>query len=178
MEISGYRSDGVATAVALVNAVTVDDLADPDLIGVLADRGFRTAESTGFVTMALRHWAHTLRPVFEAATLPDAVRQVNALLASVPMAPHISDHGRGLHIHYHAPEAALVERVRAVTSMGLASLVCEFGLNRTGVCADPDCARVFSDVSRNARRRYCSTACANRTNVTAFRARRRARAAG
>jgi predicted RNA-binding Zn ribbon-like protein len=49
--------------------------------------------------------------------------------------------------------------------------VSECGVDRHGRCAASGCARVFADTSRNAARRYCSPACANRSAVAAHRAR-------
>ena len=43
---------------------------------------------------------------------------------------------------------------------------------RLGVCAAERCDRVYVDTSRNATRRFCSTACQSRTKAAAFRARR------
>jgi predicted RNA-binding Zn ribbon-like protein len=41
------------------------------------------------------------------------------------------------------------------------------------VCADERCDGLVLDLSRNRSRRYCSTVCANRNAVAAYRARRR-----
>jgi predicted RNA-binding Zn ribbon-like protein len=57
-------------------------------------------------------------------------------------------------------------------------LVSEYGVDRHGRCAAEGCARVYADTSRNAARRYCSPACANRSAVAAHRARARASGAG
>jgi predicted RNA-binding Zn ribbon-like protein len=101
---------------------------------------------------------------------------VNRLLARVEVRPHLTDHDdRGHHLHYEAPAAGLVERVRANTLMGLAALLCDEH-ERIGTCDAERCARAWVDTSRNARRRFCSTSCANRTHVAAHRARRRGRA--
>jgi predicted RNA-binding Zn ribbon-like protein len=56
-------------------------------------------------------------------------------------------------------------------------LVSEYGISRHGGCAAEGCSKVFADTSRNAARRYCSSACANRSAVAAHRARVRARSA-
>ena len=98
---------------------------------------------------------------------------VNDLLAAVELRPHLTDHDdRGHHLHYEAPQAGLVERVRANTLMGLAALLCDEH-ERIGTCDAVRCERAWVDTSRNARRRFCSTACANRTHVAAHRARQR-----
>ena len=46
-------------------------------------------------------------------------------------------------------------------------------LSRLAVCAEPSCAGIVLDLSRNRSRRFCSTACGNRVAVAAYRARRR-----
>ena len=103
----------------------------------------------------------------------DARVVVNELLAAVELRPHLTDHDdRGHHLHYEAPNADLVERVRANTLMGLAVLLCDEH-ERIGTCDARRCERAWVDTSRNARRRFCSTTCANRTHVAAHRARQR-----
>ena len=44
-------------------------------------------------------------------------------------------------------------------------------LDRLRLCAAADCRNVHVDLSKNRSRRFCSTACANRTNVAAYRTR-------
>jgi len=60
-----------------------------------------------------------------------------------------------------------------VAGLGLARLLAEDGVARLGRCAAPSCRRAFAGGLRNHPRRYCSPACANRSRVAAFRARRR-----
>jgi predicted RNA-binding Zn ribbon-like protein len=178
MRITGYKSHGVSAAAALVNAVTSTggDDGDEALRDVLADHGFFVERFTPATAAALRPWARTLRSFFEAGTLDTAVALLNRLLADVPMHPHLADHDeRGLHLHYAPPEVDLGHRFRATTLMNLSELLCDHGIDRIGVCAAPDCDRVYADDSRGGRRRFCSDGCANRTNVAAFRARRRTR---
>jgi predicted RNA-binding Zn ribbon-like protein len=94
----------------------------------------------------------------------------------VRIEPHLTNHdGEDWHLHYTPPEAGLVDRIRATTAFALAMLVSEYGVTRHGRCAADGCAKVFADTSRNAARRYCSSACANRSAVAAHRARVRAR---
>lgn len=109
----------------------------------------------------------------EVFRVEDPRREVNDLLARVELRPHLTDHDdRGHHLHYEAASAGLAERVRANTLMGLAVLLCD-ELMRIGTCDAERCERAWVDTSRNARRRFCSTACANRTHVAAHRARQR-----
>ncbi len=58
--------------------------------------------------------------------------------------------------------------------MALVDVVRQQELDRLRVCHCDDCHDVLFDLSKNRSRRYCSTTCANRVNVAAFR-RRRAR---
>lgn len=173
-EVTGYRNDGVGTAVALVNAVTVEAVGDAELAEVLAAFNFKVDELDRAGAEQLRAWAPRLRAVFTAAGQDAAVELVNELTASVPMRPHISDHGLGSHLHYAVPGAGLVDRVRANTAVGLAFLLCEYGHARLGVCTAEGCARVYADVSRGPRRRFCGKACLNRSTVAAYRARKAA----
>ncbi|TDC97100.1 CGNR zinc finger domain-containing protein [Actinomadura sp. 7K507] len=176
MRITGYKSHGVAAAAALVNAVTSadgDDSADA-LRRILRENEFFWEEFADADADAFRHWGRVLRPFFEAARVEDAMALLNGLMLEVPMHPHLADHEpHGLHMHYAPPSSRLPDRVRATTLMNLAELIVEHGLGRTGVCAADGCDRVYADTSRAGRRRFCSESCSNRTNVAAFRARRR-----
>lgn len=123
--------------------------------------------------------ARGLAQVFAAPTTSAAAAVLNALLASAPVHPYISEHdGEDAHLHFAAPPASTVERLRCDTAMALAVVLCDYGRERLGSCAAEGCRRVFVDTSRNASRRYCSDAHANRANVAAFRARRASTGAG
>jgi hypothetical protein len=170
MEASGYRIDGARTAVDLVNAVTTGSgVSDTGLTGLLGAHRYLVPELSAADADRLRVWAHRLRPAFGGT---EVIALLNGLLTEVSLRPHISDHGLGPHLHYGEPGADLVDRVRANTAFGLALAVCEHGVERLGRCHAAGCDRVFADVQRGPRRRYCSRACQNRSSVAAFRARR------
>lgn len=173
MAVTGYRTAGVRVAVALVNAVTGrgGDPSAENLRRILAEHRFAADDLTRDQARALRRWGQELRPVFEAASAEEAGDRINELLTKTTVQPHISDHGLGLHLHYAPSGATLVSRLRAVTVMHLAELICTHGIARSGACSAPDCDRVYADDSRNAGKRYCSASCANRTNVARFRSR-------
>ncbi|WP_067480552.1 CGNR zinc finger domain-containing protein [Actinomadura hibisca] len=176
MHITGYRSHGVAAAVALVNAVTGsgDDDGPDALREILRANNFFWQDFQDHDAEAFQILGRALRPFFEATELAQAVEVLNDLMLETPMHPHLSGHDNlGLHLHYAPPSAKLPLRFRATTLMNLSAMVCEHGLGRSGVCAAEGCDRVYADTSRAGRRRFCSEACANRTNVAAFRARRR-----
>jgi predicted RNA-binding Zn ribbon-like protein len=175
MDTSGYRSDGVGLAVAVVNAVFDTEADESEGIDdALRRYGFSLSRVTNRDRAGLRLWAGHLHEVFAAKDAEEAARILNQLLDAVTTQPYITDHeSAGLHLHYAPPEASALHRVQASTAMGLANLVCDYGTSRFGVCRAAGCECVYVDVSRNAQRRFCSEACANRTNVAAFRARAR-----
>lgn len=175
MNSSGYRSDGVTLAVAVVNAVVdpeVDEAAALD--EALRQYGAFSVPLSGRDRAGLRQWAHHLHAVFDSDDAPTAANLLNQLLDVVPTHAYIdSREGRGLYVNFAPPEASPLQRVQASTVMGLSLLICDYGMTRLGVCRAGGCECVYVDVSRNAQRRFCSESCANRTNVAAFRARAR-----
>ena len=59
--------------------------------------------------------------------------------------------------------------------MAFLDLIRADALDRLRICAADDCQDVLVDLSRNHSKRYCDTGnCGNRTNVAAYRARKRA----
>jgi predicted RNA-binding Zn ribbon-like protein len=181
----GYRSDALGAAVELVNEVSAGGAEEPEadeespdrMRSVLVANGYLAGGAPASVEPALRAWARRLRTVFDVSDVEEAAVAVNALLADVRVEPHLSNHdGQGFHLHYSPPEADVVDRLRASTAFALAMLVSEYGVDRHGRCAAEGCMKVFADTSRNAARRYCSPACANRSAVAAHRARARAAA--
>lgn len=58
--------------------------------------------------------------------------------------------------------------------MAMIDLIRMDELSRLAICADDRCEGLVLDLSRNRSRRYCSTTCANRNAVAAYRARRHA----
>jgi predicted RNA-binding Zn ribbon-like protein len=183
MNFIGYRSDALGAAVALVNEVgagsggqaEAGDEQSDRMRSVLVAHGYLAEQAPDSVEPALRAWARRLRTVFDVTEVEEAAVAVNALLADVRVEPHLSNHdGQAFHLHYTPPEADVVDRLRTSTAFALAMLVSEYGVDRHGRCAAEGCARVYADTSRNAARRYCSSACANRSAVAAHRARARA----
>jgi predicted RNA-binding Zn ribbon-like protein len=61
--------------------------------------------------------------------------------------------------------------------MAFADVIRTQQLERLRLCAADDCDSVHVDLSKNRSRRFCSTLCANRTNVAAYRTRHAARPA-
>lgn len=105
------------------------------------------------------------------------VETVNALLRSARALPQLVKHDEwNYHLHATAPEAALAARMGVEAAMAFVDLVRLQELERLHICAADDCNDVVVDLSKNRSRRFCSTSCANRTNVAAYRARRVANA--
>jgi predicted RNA-binding Zn ribbon-like protein len=170
--------DGVAyaeVAVGLVNA-ELTDLAALEMH--LAHRARLPAVCGGSDLSALRQFQQELRPVFEAvdAAAPElAVGLLNELLSRHPLRPWISDHEPGrLHLHVAPTSSSVAETVVAESLLGLATVCCDLGVTRLGVCQASGCTRAYLDVSPNGSRRYCSERCSSRANVAAYRARQRA----
>lgn len=103
----------------------------------------------------------------------DAAARLNALLIQHPVHPQLSGHdGQRWHVHY-TEIGSVADKYAAGAVMGLAVRLTDLGIDRFGVCQAAGCRGVFIDVSTSNTRRYCSDRCMNRSNVSAFRARKR-----
>ncbi|WP_037065355.1 CGNR zinc finger domain-containing protein [Pseudonocardia acaciae] len=178
MDFTGYRNDPLGLAVDLVNGLRSAGAPAPREL--LAARRYQIDSPwTAGLERDLWAWAARLAEVFDATGVARAAELINGILADADITPHLTAHdGQPWHLHYSGPDTGLLARVRATTAFALASLVSEYGLERHGVCSAAGCRRVYADASRNASRRYCSPACANRSAVAAHRARRRAGTSG
>jgi len=163
-------------AAALLNA----DLSEVGGLASYLDARPRLQErATDRDCMLLRKLQRELRPVFaagEAGDVSAVASGLNALLAQHPITPQISDHDDRLHLHVGTGSTSVAEQLVGESLLGLATLVCDLGADRLGVCSSETCTNAFVDASPNRSRRYCSERCASRVNVAAYRARRRAEA--
>jgi predicted RNA-binding Zn ribbon-like protein len=99
---------------------------------------------------------------------------VNSMLAEAGAVPQLVRHDAlDWHVHAVAPDAPLTVRVTVETAMAMTDVIRTDEMSRLSVCADDDCAALVLDLTRNRSRRFCSTACANRNAVAAYRARAR-----
>jgi predicted RNA-binding Zn ribbon-like protein len=159
--------DGLTTVGAL--AAYLDD---HDISG---DRAGSEAE-----LRAVRRLRGRLRRIFEAADRSDGdavVADLNQMLGDTGAVPRLVEHdGNPLHMHFTPPDAPVHHRLGAEMAVALARVVCDSGLDRLRICESPGCEAVLVDLSRNRSRRYCSTQCANRQHVAAYRDRTRSRA--
>jgi predicted RNA-binding Zn ribbon-like protein len=120
-----------------------------------------------------------LRPVLRELLTADrdgAVGLVNAMLAEAGAVPQLVRHdGLDWHIHAVPSDAPLDRRVVVETAMAMVDVIRADELSRLSVCAGDRCGGLVLDLSRNRSRRFCSTTCANRNAVAAYRARGRRR---
>jgi predicted RNA-binding Zn ribbon-like protein len=102
-----------------------------------------------------------------------AAEFVNTLLREANALPQLVKHGGwDYHLHATRADAPLADRMAVEAAMAFADVVRTGQLDRLRVCAAHDCDNVHVDLSKNRSRRFCSTPCANRTNVAAYRMRR------
>jgi hypothetical protein len=162
----------------LLNAPLADR---DDLLVLLVSRQWLHASTTDRDATVLRRFQRELRPVFEASDADDVrgvIDGLNGLMEKYPVTPMISDHDPAdLHLHVATRTASVSELLIGESLLGLATLVCDLGPTRLGVCADAKCGCVYVDTSPNQSRRYCSDRCSSRANVAAYRARRKAESA-
>jgi len=102
------------------------------------------------------------------------VEQVNAMLRETQALPQLMRHDEfDYHLHATSQDAPLADRMAVEAAMAFVDVVRQGELDRLRICGADDCDDVVVDLSKNRSRRYCSSACSNRVNVAAFRARRR-----
>ena len=173
MQFNPYGGTAAQLAAALVNAGSTDPAT---VNAILTGYDYRPAYDVDPDDLRqLAGWLDRLRGVFTEPDLTSRVRLVNDLLATAASPPYISQHdGRAPHFHYAVHDAPLVHRIKAYTAGGLAHALCD-DPRRIGCCHRPGCGTVFIDTSRNGRRRFCTTRCANHTHVADHRERRRLR---
>jgi predicted RNA-binding Zn ribbon-like protein len=176
----------VAVAVELVNALTPgeaygrpheppDDRSLPAVVAAALSAGRSEVRQVSLrEAAAFRPVASAIRSVFDAAAAGQtdaAARLVNDMLAQSGARPRLERHdGQPWHLHFHGAEDSLVTSWAAGCATGLAVVLGGESRGRLGVCSAPSCDRVFVDTSRNATRRFCSTACQNRVKAASFRA--------
>lgn len=167
--------EALRTAVWLANSAE-----DPDALTSIADLdAFLAAHPyTGRIDRDQRELAalRALRPRLRRMLLADRdamVAEVNAALASVSVTPRLARHDEtDWHLHAVADESPLPDRVLVEAAMALIDVIRAQEGSRITVCDDADCEAIALDLSRNRSKRYCSTTCANRNAVAAYRARR------
>jgi predicted RNA-binding Zn ribbon-like protein len=167
----------LAAAAALVNTDQPDGDLLPD-VAALADFA-REWKWTGVLRQDQAELAQVraLRPRLRTIWFleeDDAAALVNEFLREGKAMPQLVKHdGWAYHLHAAADDAPLADRMAVEAAMAFVDVIRQSELERLQVCAADTCGDVLVDLSKNRSRRFCSTSCANRTNVAAFRARRR-----
>ena len=164
------------SAVALVNSA-----AEPDTLTTVeqldawyAEQGFTGRHDSDEAELeAVRGTRPVLRALF-LSERDDAAARVNAMLAEAGALPQLMRHdGLDWHIHAVPADAPLDRRIAVESAMAMVDVIRADELSRLSVCADDRCDGLVLDLSRNRSRRYCSTTCANRNAVAAYRERGR-----
>jgi predicted RNA-binding Zn ribbon-like protein len=103
-----------------------------------------------------------------------AVELVNGMLAEAQALPRLVRHDEyDWHVHAIDDQRPLATRVIVETAMAMIDLIRADEMSRLDICADDVCGGIVLDLSRNRSKRYCSTTCANRNAVAAYRQRHR-----
>jgi len=165
----------LAAAAALVNTAQEDgdELADVDALDEFVRKwgwtGERRRDQTELdAVRALRPRLARLWHIDEDS----AVALVNNLLREARALPQLVKHDTwDYHLHATPPDAPLADRMAVEAAMALTDVIRQKELSRLQRCAAGSCDDVLVDLSKNRSRRFCSTSCANRTNVAAYRAR-------
>jgi predicted RNA-binding Zn ribbon-like protein len=174
-----FAHDTVASlrsAVDLVNtAVEPDTLTTvAELDAWYAEHGYTGRHDGDEAELAA---LRALRPILRdllTAERDRAAELVNAMLAEADALPQLVRHdGLDWHIHAVPRDAPLDRRVAVETAMAMVDVIRTDEHSRLSLCADDRCDGLVLDLSRNRSRRFCSTTCANRNAVAAYRARNR-----
>ena len=166
----------LAAAAALVNTQQreQDELADLAALDAFVTQwgwtGSRRSDAAELD--AVRRLRPRLRRLWELDE-DGVVDMVNRMLRDARALPQLVTHDDwGYHLHATPSQAPLADRMAVEAAMALVDVVRQQELDRLSTCDADDCDDVLVDLTKNRSRRYCSTSCANRVNVAAFRARR------
>jgi predicted RNA-binding Zn ribbon-like protein len=173
----------LAEAAALVNTAGLDG----DTLVTLADLDDFLARSpySGVVRRnheeleSVRALRPRLRKFWTIKDRDEAAALVNQILDEADARPYLARHDEwDWHLHVTRPDAPLADRIAAEAAMAFLDLIRADALARLRICAADDCEDVLVDLSKNSSKRYCDTGnCGNRTNVAAYRARKRMQSA-
>lgn len=169
VHINPYGQDPVCLAADLANDVpdSVDELVRRCVEAGVAREWTPAARDLERVRELLGEWT----AVVDAEPGPERAARLNALLARGTSHPRLTGHDGHWHLHYRDDDLPLAGVLHALIATGTAMHLAGRGMDRLGRCAVPECRRIFADVSRTGRRRWCSVRCANRAGVRRHRAR-------
>jgi len=179
VKIASYKGDPAVLAADLVNTrgsiSGTDFMTDlPALRLFLEGHGISAPEDLSLDDLERVGRARDrLKEVFFAPDAAASAEILNSILADERAAPRLERERDGFRIDFSSPDRGVARHVAITAAMGLAEMVVTSGRSRFGICSADDCRDVFVDTSRNRSRRYCTESCSSRSNVAAFRARRR-----
>ncbi|BBF99218.1 MULTISPECIES: CGNR zinc finger domain-containing protein [Pseudonocardia] len=175
MHINPYGRDPVLLAADLVNAPpsTAAELADRCVAAGVARDWTPVPADLDTVRSFLARWVE----VVDAQRAGERARLLNALLAEGTGPPRLTDHDGHWHLHHRDDGLGLAAVLHVLIAIGTATHLATRGMDRLARCAAHGCERVFADVSRNGRQRYCSARCGNTDAVRRHRLRQAGRAA-
>jgi predicted RNA-binding Zn ribbon-like protein len=181
-----FSHDTEASLVETAALVNTDGL-DGDTLTTLADLDdFLTRNPHSGVIRrtpeeleSVRALRPRLRKFWTIKDRDEAAALVNEILAEADARPYLARHDEcDWHLHVTRPDAPLADRIEAEAAMAFLDLIRADALGRLRICAADDCEDVLVDLSKNSSKRYCDTGnCGNRTNVAAYRARKRLQSA-
>lgn len=175
MNFTDDTEEALRAAVWLVNSAespdTLSDIADEEAF--LEDFAYTGKFLRNEAELAsLREIRPRLRTML-LAPRDEMAEHVNRALAEARLSPRLLRHDEtDWHLHAVADDRPLAERVLIETAMALIDVIRANEGSRLTICADDTCESIALDLSRNRSKRYCSTTCANRNAVAAYRARR------
>lgn len=164
-----------------VAAWLVNSTGSPDRLQDVADleRFFEEHDYTGRFDRdqaeleAVRACRGQLRRVLSAPR-DEAPELINTVLRTSAALPQLVRHDpRDWHIHAVDSTQPLATRLLVETAMAMSVVVIADETSRISACAAHNCEDLVVDLTRNRTKRFCSTACGNRTAVAAYRARRK-----
>lgn len=167
MHYVNYIGNVTRVAVELVNGDPASDL----LREMYRQHGIEPASR-----QRLQQLLPDLREAVTAVADAGPIAPVNDLLARFPPDIHVSDHDAPgeQHLHYARNGEDAISWLGRCCGAVLAHVICGDPDVTVGRCHAAGCQRFYVDDSRNRSRRFCSNACASRTTVAAYRARRKA----
>jgi predicted RNA-binding Zn ribbon-like protein len=188
MRFNSHVERLVDVTVALVNALTPGraggrpvvvpegDALVAAVAHVVRDEGYEPRPSMEDA-VGLRDAALRAREVFDALAAADedrAAAVVNDMLQVTDTRPRLDPQpGGGYSVHFHGPADSFARAWGAGVAIGLAMAIGGDLVSRLGVCAAPQCDRVYVDLSKNSHRRFCSVRCQNRVKTAEYRRRGR-----